>query len=121
MYDNMTPDIDFSYIKEVFQEEEERISFVCSLKEEIEQAKIQLLKGLDEGDTQLFRKTLHYLGAHLEMLGLFNLKTYLEEVKQALAEQKVQDELDVHTRQVELTFGQLSELLSEHCTQRKLA
>ncbi|MFP4096621.1 MAG: hypothetical protein ACLFUB_19210 [Cyclobacteriaceae bacterium] len=69
--------INYDYVRDVFSTEQECLDFMKSLLLEFSDASECLKKAIQGKDLLLYRKTLHYVGGHLEMLGMYELKNQL--------------------------------------------
>jgi len=73
--------IDYTYIEEVFESKEEYKYFLQIMCFEFEEAINKLTEAIEKHDGHSFRKTMHNVGSHLEMLRANELSHFLKEIK----------------------------------------
>ncbi|MDF9798228.1 hypothetical protein OKW21_003491 [Catalinimonas alkaloidigena] len=77
----MNINIDYSYVEEVFESRDEYRYFLQIISVEFEEAINKLVLSIEQQDIHSFRKTLHNVMSHLEMLRANELCQFLEQVK----------------------------------------
>lgn len=77
----MNISIDYTYVEEVFESKDEYMYFLQIISVEFEEAINKLVLSIEKQDIHSFRKTLHNVVSHLEMLRANELSQFLEQVK----------------------------------------
>lgn len=82
----MNISIDYSYVEEVFESKDEYKYFLQIICLEFEEAINKLVLSIEKEDVHSFRKTLHNVVSHLEMLRANELSQFLEQVKPQISD-----------------------------------
>jgi hypothetical protein len=105
--------INFTYIEEVFDSKEEFRHFILLMYAEFQEAVDVIVSAILKQDVYAFRKILHNVGTHLEMLRAEELKSMLELYKQQITDKDItEEEKKMMIANVRSDFAALLDLLS---------
>ena len=79
--DKLDIKVDYTYVEEVFESKDEYKHFLQIMCFEFEEAIDKLLHSIEKQDIHSFRKTLHNVIPHLDMLRAHELSQFLEQLK----------------------------------------
>lgn len=77
--------VDFAYVREIFESQEERTHFLMLMHAEFQEAIEHICFAIREENLYALRKTLHNVNTHLEMLGATELQSFLTDAKNGIS------------------------------------
>jgi hypothetical protein len=114
--------LSFAYVEEVFESNEECVHFLMLMHAEFQEAVDRISLSIQSQDVYTLRKTLHNVGAHLEMLRASEVQQMLQNIKDRLSDQQLcEAEKRQMIAKVEQYFNRLLVYISERIRQKQTA
>lgn len=110
--------VDYTYIEEVFESKDEYKHFLQIMCFEFEEAIDKLVSSIEKEDVQSFRKTLHNIVPHLEMLRAYELSQFLEQLKPLIGNSTIlKTEREEMAKKLVLNFENVVRQVKRQCEQ----
>ncbi len=87
--DKLDTTVDYTYVEEVFDSKDEYKSFLQIMCFEFEEAIDKIVFSIEKEDVISFRKILHNVVPHLDMLRVYEFGQFLEKIKSQMGSAKV--------------------------------
>jgi hypothetical protein len=106
--DKLDIKVDYTYVEEVFESKDEYKHFLQIICFEFEEAIDKLVLSIEKQDIHSFRKTLHNVIPHLDMLRTHELSQFLEQLKPLIEHAVITPaEKEQITKNLRLNFGKV--------------
>lgn len=110
--------VDYTYVEEVFESQDEYKHFLQIMCFEFEEAIDKLVLSIEKQDVHSFRKTLHNVIPHLDMLRAYELSQFLEQLKSSVGNPAItQIEKGEMAKNLRLNFEKVIQQVKNKCEQ----
>lgn len=110
--------VDYTYVEEVFESKEEYKHFLQIMCFEFEEAIDKLVFSIEKQDIHSFRKTLHNVIPHLEMLRANELSQFLNQLKPMVGDAATtQAEKEQMVKNLKFNFEKVIQQVKNKCEQ----
>ncbi|WPP52802.1 hypothetical protein [Catalinimonas niigatensis] len=110
--------VDYTYVEEVFESQGEYKHFLQIMCFEFEEAIDKLVLSIEKQDIHSYRKTLHNVIPHLDMLRAYELSQFLEQLKPSVGNPVItQVEKEEMVTNLRLNFEKVVRQVKNKCEQ----